>query len=86
MNSPYYKGDRVLYTDGRRGTVYQDADHFWVTASVEFDDDRGCIVQKDKGDLIIIERVETTSKPSPIRYVPFEYTESGGWRPVRNDW
>lgn len=83
MNAPFFKGDRVLYTDGRMGTVYQDADQFWVTASVEFDDDRGCIIQKDKGDLIVTVRAEPTPQPSPYRYVDYYYTEDG-WRLTRN--
>lgn len=82
MNAPFYKGDRVSYS-GRTGTVYQDADQFWVTASVEFDDDRGCIIQKDKGDLIVTVRAEPKPQTSPHRYVNLDLTEEG-WRFTRN--
>lgn len=81
MNAPFFKGDRVSY-NGRMGTVYQDADQFWVTASVEFDDDRGCIIQKDKGDLIVTVRAETKTVPLFV-YVDTFYTEDG-WRFTRN--
>lgn len=81
MNAPFFKGDRVSY-NGRMGTVYQDADQFWVTASVEFDDDRGCIIQKDKGDLIVTERAVLFAEPT-IRYVDRYWTEDG-WRLTRN--
>lgn len=84
MNAPFYEGDRVSY-NGRMGTVYQDADQFWVTASVEFDDDRGCIIQKDKGDLTVTERAIPQTSPLPNRYVDYEFTEDG-WRPTKNAW
>lgn len=83
MNAPFFKGDRVLYTDGRMGTVYQDSDQFWVTASVEFDDDRGCIIQKDKGDLIVTVRAEPKVQPQVHRYVDYRWTEDGR-RPTKN--
>lgn len=83
MNAPLFKGDRVQYTDGRMGTVYQDSDQFWVTASVEFDDDRGCIIQKDKGDLIVTERAVPKVQPQVHRYVDYVRTEYG-WELTRN--
>lgn len=76
------KGDRASY-NGRMGTVTQDSDQFWVTASVQFDDEPGWIIQKDKGDLIVTERA-----PSPfevVAYVDYELTEDG-WRITKNAW
>lgn len=43
-------GDRVTF-EGRVGTVRRDSDTGWVTAPVEFDDEKSVIVQVDKNDL-----------------------------------
>lgn len=45
-----YRGARVRF-EGRLGTVVNDSDKGWVTASVEFDDEKGIVIQKDKDDL-----------------------------------
>lgn len=85
MNTPFYKGDRVSYY-GRMGTVTNDADQFWVTATVEFDDEPSVLIQKDKGDLIVTERAVLYAEPLPVtRYVQEVWTEDG-WRPTNNAW
>ena len=81
MNTPLSKGDRVSY-NGRMGTVMHDSDQFWVTATVEFDDERSVHIQKDKGDLIVTERAAPKLVPLFV-YVPYEYAEDG-WRLTRN--
>ena len=46
----FKQGDRVTF-EGRVGTVRHDSDTGWVTAPVEFDDEKSVIVQVDKNDL-----------------------------------
>jgi hypothetical protein len=65
MYAPFFKGDRVRTRDGRTATVYQDADEYWQTASIEFDSDKRFIIQKNKTDLLpLTEPIPAVAKPA----------------------
>lgn len=50
MRKVMFKGARVSW-QGRTGTVLYDSDEGWETASIEFDDEKGVVIQKLKSEL-----------------------------------
>lgn len=50
MRKAMSKGTRVIW-EGRTGTVTADYSENWKTAGVEFDDEKGVVIQKLKSEL-----------------------------------
>ena len=67
MHTPFLKGDRVRTRDGRTGTVYQSADGYWQTVGIEFDDDKGCVVQKMKTHVFLIREPAPAVSPTTAK-------------------